>query len=160
MIDRKLLGLLLIVAMPAWALKTDRDQDMTVNADQSTSNADRTELTGNVKIDQGSLKIRAGHAIVDQQDGDISRVIFDGAPATLQQEVENQGLMRAEALNIEYLLAEDKVVLSGKVRIERPRGTMNSERVVYHVKTGLLDAGNQAGGVTMTIKPKPKPAGT
>jgi lipopolysaccharide export system protein LptA len=158
MIDRTLLGLLLIVAMPASALKTDREQEMTVNADQSSSTADRTELTGNVKIDQGSLKIRAGHAIVDQSDGDISRVIFDGAPATLQQEVENQGLMRAEAANIEYLLAEDKVVLSGNVRIERPRGTMKSERVVYHVKTGLLDAGNQAGGVTMTIKPKP--AGT
>jgi lipopolysaccharide export system protein LptA len=160
MIDRKLLGLLLIVAMPAWALKTDRDQDMTINSDQGTSDEHRSELTGNVKIDQGSLKIRSAHAVIDMKNGEIERVIFDGAPATLQQEVENQGLMRAEASNIEYLLAEDKVVLSGKVRIERPRGTMNSERVVYHVKTGLLDAGNQAGGVTMTIKPKPKPAGT
>lgn len=160
MIDRNWLGIVLLASAPAWALKTDREQDMTINADQSTSNAERTELTGNVKIDQGSLKIRAAHAIVDQRDGDISRVVFDGVPATLQQEIENQGLMRAEASNIEYLLAEDKVVLSGKVRIERPRGTMNSERVVYHVKTGLLDAGNQTGGVTMTIKPKPKPAGT
>jgi lipopolysaccharide export system protein LptA len=160
MIDRKLLGLLLIAAMPAWALKTDRDQDMTINSDQGTSDEHRSELTGNVKIDQGSLKIRSAHAVIDMKDGEIERVIFDGAPATLQQEIENQGLMRAEASNIEYLLAEDKVVLSGKVRIERPRGTMNSERVVYHVKTGLLDAGNQAGGVTMTIKPKPKPAGT
>lgn len=154
MIDRKLLGLLLMASTPAWALKTDRAQEMTVNAERSESNAERTELHGNVKIDQGSLKIRAAHAVVDQKDGDIARVVFDGSPATLQQEVENQGLLKAEATTIDYLLAEDKVVLSGSVIIERPRGTMRSERVVYHVKTGLLDAGDQAGGVTMTIKPK------
>jgi lipopolysaccharide export system protein LptA len=160
MIDRRWLGVMLLVSIPAWALKTDRQQEMTINSDHGTSDENRAELTGNVRIDQGSLKIRSAHAVIDMKAGEVERVVFDGAPATLQQEVENQGLMQAEASNIEYLLSEDRVVLTGNVRIERPRGTMKSERVVYHVKTGLLDAGNQAGGVTMTIKPKPKPAGT
>jgi lipopolysaccharide export system protein LptA len=154
MIDRTVLVMLLLVTAPAWALKTDRAQEMTINADQSRAEGDRVEFTGNVKIDQGSLKIRAAHAVVDQKGGEIERVVFDGSPATLQQEIENQGLMNAAATTIDYLLSEDKVVLSGDVRIQQPRGTMRSERVVYHVKTGLIDAGNQTGGVTMTIKPK------
>ncbi len=158
MIDQRLLSFLLLASSPAWALKTDRDQEMTINSDRSKAEGDRVELIGSVKIDQGSLKIRAARAVIDQVDGEIERVVFDGAPATMQQQIENQGLMNAAASNIDYLLSKDQVVLSGEVRIEQPRGTMHSERVIYHVDTGLLDAGDQAGGVTMTIKPRPRPA--
>ncbi len=152
--EHRLLGLLLLCSMPVWALKTDREQEMTINSDRGFAEGDHAELTGNVKIDQGSLKIRASHAVIDQKNGEVERVVFDGTPATLQQQIENQGLMNAEAANIDYRLSEDKVVLSGDVRIQRPTGTMRTERVTYFIKTGLLDAGDQAGGVTMTIKPK------
>lgn len=159
MIDHRLFALALLVSAPAWALKSDREQDMTVNADKSLGQGDRVELIGNVRIDQGSLKIRAARAVIDRKNGEIDRVVFDGSPATLQQQVENQGTMNAAAANIDYLPGEDKVVLTGGVRIEQPRGDMQSERVVYHVATGLIDAGDQSGGVTMTLKPKSKPAG-
>jgi len=157
MIDRRVCLLLLLACAQASALKTDRQQEMGLKSDRSETTSARTELTGNVEIDQGSLKIRAARAVIEQANGDVSRVVFDGAPATLQQEVEDQGLMRAEAANIEYVLSEDKVVLTGDVRIERPRGTMRSERVVYHVDSGLLDAGSEGGRVQMTIKPKTAP---
>ena len=153
-VRRLLKLLLLLVSTPLWALKTDREQEMTVNSDGGFAEGGHAELTGNVKIDQGSLKIRAAHAVVDSKNGEVERVVFSGTPATLRQEIENQGLMNAEAANIDYRLSEDKVVLSGDVRIERPTGTMRTERVTYFIKTGLLDAGDQAGGVTMTIKPK------
>jgi lipopolysaccharide export system protein LptA len=158
MTDRRLLVLALIASAPAWALKSDRDQDMTINADRSVGEGDHLELIGNVRIDQGSLKIRAARAVIDRKNGEIDRVVFDGSPATLQQQVENQGTMNAAAANIDYRPGEDKVVLTGGVRIQQPRGDMQSERVVYHVATGLIDAGDQSGGVTMTLKPKSRPA--
>ncbi len=154
MINRSWMLLLLLVAYQAAALKSDREQDMDIKSDSSSGNAERTELIGNVEIDQGTLKIRAAKAVVEQAKGDVSRVVFSGSPATLQQDIEDQGLMRAEAANIEYLLSADTVVLTGNVNIERPRGNMRSERVVYHIDSGLLDAGSEGGRVQMTIKPK------
>lgn len=154
MINRSWTLLLLLAAAQASALKTDREQEMSVKSDRSTGKPERTELIGAVEIDQGSLKIRADTGIVEQSNGEVSRVVFNGSPATLQQEVEDQGLMRAQAAKIEYLLSEDIVVLTGDVVIERPRGNMRSERIVYHVDSGLLDAGSEGGRVQMTIKPK------
>ena len=60
------------------------------------------------------------------------------------------------APRIEYLLAEQKVVMTGGVRIERPRGVLSGERVIYHLDTGEMEAGEPGGRVNMTIAPKPK----
>ncbi len=154
MTNRNWTLLLLLVACQASALKSDREQDMSISSASSSGTPERTELNGDVQIDQGTLKIRAAKAVIEQAKGEVSRVVFNGAPATLQQEIEDQGLMRAEATSIEYLLSQDTVVLTGNVNIERPRGNMRSERVVYHIDSGLLDAGSEGGRVQMTIKPK------
>ncbi len=154
MIDRGLCLLLLLCSSQAMALKTDRTQDMSIKSDTGSGSEERHELKGNVEIDQGSLRIRADDAVVEIANGEVSRVVFNGKPATLQQEIEDQGLMRAEATNIEYLIDGDKVILSGNVHIVRPRGSMRSERVIYHIDTGLLDAGSEGSRVEMTIKPK------
>lgn len=149
---------LFLVAPAALALETDREQTMQIDADHAKGNAaaGTTLLTGNVRIDQGSLSIRADRAEVEQQDEDIRRVLLDGTPAHLEQEIEQQGRLKADAERIEYLLAEQKVVLSGNVRIERPRGVMTGARIVYSLDTGEMNAGEQGSRVRMMIAPKPK----
>lgn len=151
---------LFLAAPAALALETDREQTMQIDADDAKGNAaaGTTLLTGNVRIDQGSLSIRADRAEVEQQDQDIRRVLLDGAPVHLEQEIEKQGRLKADAERIEYLLAEQKVVLSGNVRIERPRGVMTGARIVYSLDTGEMNAGEQGSRVRMTIAPKPKVA--
>jgi lipopolysaccharide export system protein LptA len=148
----------LVLVAPAQALKSDRDQPMQVGADNAKSNVESgtTLLTGNVRIDQGTLSIRADRAEVEQKDQDIERVLLDGAPVHLEQDIENQGRLKADAQRIEYQLAEQKVVLTGNVRIERPRGVMTGERVVYRLDTGEMDAGQEGSRINMTIAPKPK----
>lgn len=151
---------LVLVAPAAQALKSDREQPMQVGADNAKSNVESgtTLLTGNVKIDQGTLSIRADRAEVEQKDEDIQRVILDGAPVHLEQDIDHQGRLKADANRVEYLLADQKVVLTGNVRIERPRGVMTGERVVYNLDTGEMDAGQQGSRINMTIAPKPKAA--
>jgi lipopolysaccharide export system protein LptA len=160
MIKRSVFTLgLLLVATSALALKSDRDQEILVAADRSSGTIDSTELFGNVQIDQGTLKIRAEHAKVDQADGETERVVFDGSPATLQQAMdEDKGLLSGEAKKIDYLVKDKKVILTGGVVINRPRGTIKGERIVYFLDTGFVDAGVPGGRVHMTIKPKPKTA--
>ena len=149
---------LFLAAPAALALETDREQTMQIDADHADGSAatGTTLLTGNVRIDQGSLSIRADRAEVEQKDGDIQRVNLSGAPAHLEQDIDQQGRLKADADRIEYLLAEQKVVLSGNVRIERPRGVMTGTRIVYQLDTGEMSAGEAGSRVHMTIAPKAK----
>ncbi|MBK6727870.1 MAG: lipopolysaccharide transport periplasmic protein LptA [Xanthomonadales bacterium] len=151
---------LFLAAPAALALESDREQTMQIDADHAKGDAaaGTTLLTGNVRIDQGSLSIRADRAEVEQQDQDIRRVLLDGTPVHLEQEIEQQGRLKADAERIEYLLAEQKVVLSGNVRIERPRGVMTGTRIVYQLDTGEMIAGEAGSRVHMTIAPKAKAA--
>lgn len=148
------------LATPALAAKADREQPMQVGANQSQTSEKTgiTLLTGDVRIDQGSLMIRADRGEIEQKEGEVSRVVFDGAPVHLEQDIDQQGRLKADARRIEYLLSEQKVVMTGGVRIERPRGVLTGERVVYHLDSGEMEAGEPGGRVNMTIAPKPKAA--
>ena len=144
----------------AFAAKADREQPMQVGANQSQTSEKTgiTVLTGDVRIDQGSLMIRADRGEIEQKDGEVSRVVFDGAPVHLEQDIDGQGRLKADARRIEYLLSEQTVVMTGAVRIERPRGVLTGERVVYRLDSGEMQAGEPGGRVNMTIAPKPKAA--
>lgn len=152
--------LALLAASSAHAAKTDREQPMQISADRSTTSEKTgiTVLSGNVAIDQGSLMIRADRGEVEQKDGDVQRVVFDGAPVHLEQDIDKQGRLKADAKRIEYRLTDETVVMTGSVRIERPRGVLTGERVVYHLDSGEMEAGESGGRVNMTIAPKPKTA--
>lgn len=147
-----------LAALPAFAAKADRDQPMQVGAEhsQTSEKTGITVLTGDVRIDQGSLLIRAERGEFEQKEGEVSRVVLDGSPVHLEQDIDQQGRLKADAKRIEYLLSEQKVVMTGGVRIERPRGLLTGERVIYHLDSGEMEAGEPGGRVNMTIAPKPK----
>lgn len=158
-----LTGLLLALPAPLLALKADRKQPVEVSADRSQSSLDgaTTTLTGSVEIRQGSLLAQADKAEVTQADGAVSRVVLTGTPARLAQQLDGPdgGTMRAQANQIDYQLAADRVTLRGAVRLERPQGTLESDQVVYRVDSGQLDAGGEGGGrVRFRIEPKETPA--
>lgn len=154
------LSMTLLVAAPVFAAKTDREQPMQVGADhsQTSEKTGITVLSGDVRIDQGTLSIRADRGEFEQKEGEVSRVILDGTPVHLEQDIDQQGRLKADARRIEYLLSEQKVVMTGGVRIERPRGLLTGERVIYHLDSGEMEAGEPGGRVNMTIAPKPKAA--
>ena len=104
--------------------------------------------------------VNAARADVTQDKGEVARALLTGKPATLKQAMEGGGELNAQAGTIDYKLTEETVELSGNVVLERPQGTLRSQRVVYSVKTGRLAAGEGVtGGVQLVIPPKaPKPA--
>lgn len=148
--------LLLGAGAPALALESDRQQEVKINADQfGGSIKDGTSLfQGNVRIQQGSLDIRASRGEFTQDDGAVSRALLTGSPATLVQSMDAGGLLKAQASTIDYKVADEKVELRGGAVLERPQGTLRSERVVYSVKTGEMEAGATGGGVQLIIPPK------
>ncbi len=152
----------MLAATPALALESDRDQPMRIRSDRSESDLgkDSTVLIGNVRITQGTLEVNAERADITQAEGAVSRAVLTGSPATMKQQVDAGGELRAQARRIDYALASETVELSGGVIVERPQGTLKSERVTYSVKDGRVVAGDNAGGVELVIPPrapKPKP---
>lgn len=151
-----------LYAGTASARSTDRNQPMDAESNQNTctlGDAGQCELTGNVKIIQGSLNIDAAKATIFRAGGDISRALLSGGPVVLNQQMDDGTQMTARASNVDYNLKTDVVVFTGDVQLQQPRGTMSGQRVVYNLKTGSIDSGGQGNGrVKMRILPKNAPS--
>ena len=98
----------------AQALESDRQQPLEVNADSTDGMLGDgiTTLKGNVEIRQGTLLIRADQAEVDKTDGKVRRITLRGNSASLQQEIEDQGLVKAWA-RTSSLIAVSSIVTTG-----------------------------------------------
>lgn len=142
----------------ALARKSDRRQPMDITAGKqqgSLDDATPTVLSGGVTIDQGSLHAESGRAEISTRGGDISRVLFIGSPARLQQLLDDGSPMNAVANRIDYNVNNETVVFTGNVVIKQPRGSLSGERVVYNMTSGQVTSGGEgAGRVKMRILPK------
>ena len=148
-----------VVAGPALARTADRNQPLDVEAtstDCSASANGPCTFSGNVHIVQGTLDIRAAHADVRRGGGDIQRVLLTGSPAQMQQQMDDGAAINARAAKVDYDLTTDIVVFTGDAFIEQPgQSSINSERIVYNMKTGQVQGGGQgAGRVKMRLLPK------
>src|SRR5688572_29201233 len=93
----------LAFALPAAAKSTDRQQPMDVKADQSSAllgDDSVSTLTGNVEITQGTLKVNADRADIQQAEGGIREVVLTGNPARLHQIADNGDPTDASAARI------------------------------------------------------------
>lgn len=154
---------LLLFASPCLALKADREQPMDVGADYSDavlSDDGQVLLKGSVKISQGSLLIRADDATVSKSKGEIKQAVLNGAPATVEQKLDNGGEMKARASRIDYDMTANVLVLTGAVVITQPEGELRGERVRYELDSGRVEGGGDGGRVQMRIQPKPAAAAT
>jgi lipopolysaccharide export system protein LptA len=145
------------------ALESDRQKPVEFGAehfDGKISATGEVRLKGSFWLDQGTMKIRADQATVYRKDGAVVRVLIDGAPATVEQDLDEGGRMRAQALDIDYQIDSDTLLLSRQVRITQPEGTMQGERVRYDISSGQISGdGGATGSMRMRIEPKPPAAG-
>ncbi len=152
---------LLLPTQPASARSTDRDQPLDVQAggmDGVMTQNGETRFT-DITITQGSLRIQAANARVMRVNGEVTRVMLKGEPASLQQENDEGQLMRARARQIDYDTDSEVVVLSGDVRVEQDRDTFRGERVRYDTRNGHIQGdGGQGGRIHLTIQPKTRTA--
>ena len=147
----------LAFAAGASARTSDRNQPMDIEAAQSTCSLganDSCTLTGNVTMTQGSLRVVAAKAVIEQSGGDPSRALLSGG-VTLKQQMDDGTDLDAKSANVDYDLKNEVVVFTGNVVITQQRGTLNGQRVVYNMKSGQVQSGGEGNGrVKMTIQPK------
>jgi len=150
--------ILLALPAPLPALQTDRQQPLEVNADTTdgTLGDGMATLKGNVEIRQGSLLIRANIAEVEKVDGRVRRFELNGTPVHLQQEIENEGLVSAEALKIDYVVATGIVTLTGAADVVHPQYHISGEVLEYDMNTQHFKGSGGDGNGRIRIRLDPE----
>lgn len=160
-IELAALGLALsALALPAWALKTDRQQPLDINAQHFSVNGDVYKFEGVVTLRQGSINGASTQATAyrDANTHAFDRVVLDGHPAQLNQTLDDGSNMHATALHIEYTPDNDTVILTGDAQVvQTGHGEFQGERLVYNTQTGAMQGESAPGGeVHVTFQPRPK----
>jgi len=112
-----------------------------------------------VEIRQGSLLIKSDIAQVEKVDGRVRRFELNGTPVRLQQEIEGEGLVSAEALKIDYVVATGIVTLTGSADVVHPQYHISGEVLEYDMNTQHFkgSGGDGNGRIRIQLDPEVVP---
>ena len=165
------------LAADAFALKSDRNQPMLLDANHQSSaqsqtgkadDPDITKLDGNVVMTQGSMKGHGDHAVIYKNPsgvvdakgnaGKMTRVVFTGKPAQMQQVHDDDcGLMTAAANTIDYDVQTGIATLTGQVVVvQKGKGESHSEHMIYNTNTGAMESGDTSPTSRVHVVMEPK----
>jgi len=154
-----LLAFSLTFSVSSRALESDRQQPLEINASSTdgTLGDGITTMRGDVEIRQGSLHITADEAEVKKADGRVQSVTFRGQPAFLEQEIEDQGLIKATARVIDYQVANGLVTLTGEADVQHPQYHISGNLLTYDLKTQhFKGSGNDSSNGRIHIRLDPE----
>lgn len=139
----------IIAPMLAHALPSDADKPIRLLADKATY-SERTGITtysGNVTIEQGTLKIAADNITLNLNDNrSIQSAVATGRPATMQQVVtQEKGLAKGQANKIDYNANTGIVTLTGNAKLTQAGASFSGNTIRYSLKLGDVEA-NAGGG--------------
>lgn len=147
---RILLPLFVMSVSPlAYALPSDANQPIRLLADKATY-SERTGVTtysGNVTIEQGTLKIASDNITLNLGDNrSIKTAIATGRPATMQQVVtQEKGLAKGQANKIDYNAVTGIVTLTGNAKLTQAGASFAGNVIRYSLKLGDVEATAGAG---------------
>ena len=142
---------LICFSASVFALPSDRSQPISLVADKATYN-ERTGVTtysGNVLIEQGTMKIQAASIVAQlNKNKQISTITATGSPAKFQQQLEsNKGVARGEAQKIIYNAETGILNLIGNAYLYQDGASIRSSTLKYSMNKGDIEA---SGGVSGT----------
>ena len=152
-----LLGLLL--AAPLWALDSDREQPIEVEADslELREQENISIYEGNVRLTQGSLEINSDRLVIHFNDaGDLELMEMTGAPARLRRLDDERQEMRGQARRINYREAESVLELLQEARFSHAGDTIEGHRIRINTEDNSIQAGSADTDerVKMLIQPR------
>jgi lipopolysaccharide export system protein LptA len=151
--------LLLCLPLQVWGLSSDRDQPIHIESDSATFKEKEgiSTYTGNVHLQQGTLRMQGDKMTVFLNDNRIDKIILVGSPATYAQRPDDKDTDRhAEAGRIEYYTDNERLVLIDAARIWQPGAEdFRSDRIVINLEKDTVDAGGGTQDrVHITLPPK------
>lgn len=141
--------LALCAPVVAVALPSDATQPIRLLADKATY-SERTGVTtysGNVTIEQGTLKIAADNITLNLDDKrSIKTAVATGRPATMQQIVtKEKGLAKGQANKIDYNAVTGIITLTGNAKLTQAGASFSGNTIRYSLKLGDVEANAGSG---------------
>jgi len=139
------------------------DSDKPIHIVGKTAEMDRQAKTliyrGDVRIDQGTLRVVADTMVVEYEADQVVRITATGSPARYQQQLEdNQGHVHANAREIVYHTQTEALDLKGKAHLLQRGSELKGDVVRYDIVGGKVDAhAASRGPVRMILQPARQP---
>jgi lipopolysaccharide transport protein LptA len=112
-----------------------------------------------VEIKQGTLLITADRAQDEKTDGKVRQNTPSENTPTPQQEIEDQGLVKAWAKTIEYKVGTGMVILTGAAEVKHPQYEVSGEQLRYDLNLQHFEGnGSQDGNGRVHIRLDPEVA--
>lgn len=162
MAKQYVLAVSLILATPVWALPTDRDQPITINADRAIISEleNRATYEGAVAVTQGTFKISGDIMVLTTNATNaVEGITATGAPARFEslRRAQDQAPVSGRAAEIIYTYASDRVILKGEAEVSSENSFFSGPEITYDLSTGeVVASGDRANRVNMTMQPKPQ----
>lgn len=150
--------LALLLTTSAAGLESDRQQPLDLKAANSDGSFGDgvTVLSGGVEIRQGTLHVRADRMSIEKLDGKIRMITLTGTPATLEQEIQDQGRVHAEARTVTYRVDEGLVNLTGDADVTHPQYQISGDSLDYDLdRQHFRGTGSDAGEGRIRIRMDP-----
>ncbi|WP_271410823.1 lipopolysaccharide transport periplasmic protein LptA [Pseudomonas sp. Q1-7] len=142
----------------AWALPTDRDQPIRVQADSAELDDKQgvAVYRGNVVITQGTLKITGDTVTITQDaNGDVEVFTSVGKPAYYEQRpAVDKEIVKAYGLTIQYFAANERIILLDQAKVVQEGNTFEGEKIVYDTQRQIVNAGRATGSNVTTPRPR------
>lgn len=148
---------LMTASLPAFALKTDRDQPIKVTAGNATydDNKGLAIYSGGVVITQGTTKLTGDKLHIYRSGEDLSRIVTFGTEdeRAMYTEIPTEGEKRihAYANTITYDLSTQLVSLDGQAEITQQDDKFSSDLITYNLESRVVKGSEN---VTVEINPK------
>jgi lipopolysaccharide export system protein LptA len=149
---------LLATATPTLALPSDSSQTITLEADRATYNEKTgiTTYTGNVVIQQGTIKIQADSLVANlNKNRQIQQITAKGRPAKFQQQISaEKGIARGEGQTIVYNSETGIITMTGKAYLFQDGASFRGNTLRYSISAGDIEAsGGSQGRIQIIIPP-------
>ncbi len=144
-------ALCLALALPAFALSTDKNQPIEVEADEVELDEPNRISTyqGNIVVKQGSIRMTGERMTVHSTRDDLLELmVLEGKPATYQQLPDDSETPdQAAALRMEFHDLKNLIVLIGEAWIKKGEGTatLAGERIEYDTELSRVKATSTPG---------------
>ena len=147
---------LALVSAASFALPSDRAQQLSLVADRATYNEKTgiTTYTGNVEIEQGTMKLQADSLVATlNSKREIQTITAKGQLAKFQQQMDaSKGLARGEAQTIVYNADTGIITFTGKAYLYQDGSSIRGNSLKYSMNKGDIEASGTSSDATGSSK--------
>lgn len=145
-------ALMFAASSAAFALESDRNQPIQIEADQGSLDQknQNTTFSGNVIVKQGSMYIQAGTVAVSKDKSGQQHMNARGNPVKFGQQLEKNGKVDGQANQVEYSSATGVVVLTGNAKITRDGDMASGNVITYNTRTEVYTVSGNKNATSKT----------